>query len=367
MKKTIIFITLILSCIQLSIAQKINLTYKIKTNDSLYVFDDNALSDKDIETNFHTIFPKNIQNKNIISIEDNINRRFEKTEINHISYYPKLLNDGYFHLYELEVNNKSIYLIYSKNDTLILEKKDSISDHMIIHDKKYNNKLVILSKDYPDLWEKASKVNFRKEELSNFISNLNLKYSSNNTIKRHENSRFDYLNLSLKGFVQKNKTDVMIDILMSHYFINLSPNVSLRYGMRSNYIQQTEFFPELSSGWYMRGSDGIRTEIFIYRDHYETMTGKSLEIPVSVNFEITNSKFTPYFYAGISPALYFRKISRTDSNEIDNISAIALNAFAAAGLKLKLTNSFNILSEYKFDIYKGLNFEVGIEYCFKLH
>lgn len=365
MKKTILFPLLILSAIQLTTAQKISLTYKVKSADSLYVFKDNAFSDKTIQTKSDKIFSKNIPNKNIISIEDNINRRFDKTDFNNITYYSKLLNEGYFNLYELEVNDKPIYFIYSKSDTLILEKNDSVVNQTIKKDRKYNGKLVLLCKDYPELWEEAGKVNFKKKDFQNLISVLNEKFSDN-SIRRQENNRIDYLSLSLKGMIQKNKIDIMLDAIMSHYFLNISPNLSFKYGLMANYIQQTEFFPELSSGWYLTGQDGVRHEIFIYRDHYETMTGKALEIPLLLNYEITNSKITPYFYGGLAPTLFFRKITRTDSDAIDNISKFTLNAFAAAGIKLKLTNSFNILTEYRFEILKGSNFEFGIEYYFKL-
>lgn len=364
-KKIILFLLLMLSSIQLTRAQKINLIYTIKTTDSLYVFEGNAFSDKNIQTKAHKIFSKNIPDKkDIISIEDNLNRKFEKTDFNHVTYYSKLLNEGHFNLYELELNYKPVYFIYSKNDTLILENNDSVLDRTIMTDRKYIKKLMILSKDYPDLWGKAGKVNFKKEDLQNFISVLNDKYPGNKMIK-HENNRIDYFNLSLKGWIQKNKTDIMLDVLRSHYFLNISPNFSLRYGVRANYFQRTEFFPELFSGLYYSGSDGIRHKVYTYRDHYETMSAKALEIPLSVNFETTNSTITPYFYGGLSPTLYFRKITRTDSDNIDNITVLNLNAFAAAGIKIKLTNSFNILSEYKFDINKGLNLEFGIEYCFR--
>ena len=365
MKKTILFYLLILSAIQFTTAQKISLTYKVKTADSLYVFKDNAFSDKNIQIKSDKIFPKNILNKNIISIEDNINRRFEKTDFNNITYYSKLLNEGYFNLYRLEVNDKPIYFIYSKRDTLILEKNDSVVNQTIKKDRKYNGKLVLLCKDYPELWEEAGKVNFKKKDFQNLISVLNEKYIDNN-IRRQENDRIDYLSLSLKGMVQKNKTDIMLDVIMTHYFLNISPNLSFKYGLTTNYHKRTEFFPELSSGWYYGGQDGVLHEIFIYRDHYETMIGKAFEIPLSINYEKTNSKITPYVSAGLAPTLFFRKITRTDSDAIDNISRFTLNAFAAAGIKLKLTNSFNILTEYRFEILKGSNLEFGIEYYFKL-
>jgi len=365
MKKTILFPLLFLIAIQLTKAQKIIFTYKVKSTDSLYVLKDNAFSDKTINTKCDKIFSKKIPNKDIVSIEDNTNRRFDKINFNNTNFYSKLINEGYFKFYELKINDKPIYLIYSKNDMVVLEKNDTLVNQAIIKDRKYNGKLVLLSKEYPELWELAGKVDFRKKDLQNFISVLNQKHGGNNII-RQENNRIDYLSLSLKGMVQRNKTDIMLDVIMSHYFIDISPNLSFKYGLMANYIQQTEFFPELSSGWYITGQDGVLHEITIYRDHYETMTGKAIEIPLLLNYEITNSKITPYIYGGFSPALYFRKITRTDSDAIDNISKFTLNAIAAGGIKLKLTNSLNILTEYRFEILKGSNLEFGIEYYFKL-
>lgn len=364
-KKTFLFPLLVLGAIQFATAQKIMLTYKVKSTDSLYVIKDKAFSDKTIQTKSDKIFSKQISNKEIVSIEDNINRRFDKINFNDTNYCSKLINEGYFKFYELKTNDKPIYFIYSNNDTILLEKKDTLINKTIIKDRKYNGKLVLLSKDYPELWELAGKIDFRKKALQNFISVLNQKHGGDNIITK-ENNRIDYLSLSLKGIVQKNKTDIMFDLIMSHYFIGISPNLSLKYGLMANYIQQTEFFPELSSGWYIMGQDGVRQEIFIYRDHYETMTGKAFEIPLLLNYEITNSKLTPYIYGGLSPTLYFRKITRTDSDAIDNISKLTINAIAAGGIKLKLTNNLNILTEYKFEILKGSNLEFGIEYFFKL-
>ena len=367
MKKTILFPLLVLSAIQLTTAQKIILTYKVKSTDSLYIIKDKAFPDITIQTKSDKIFSEKISNKDIVSIEDNTNRRFDKINFNNTNYYSKLINEGYFKFYDLKINDKPTYLIYSKNDTVLLEKNDTLVNQTMIKDRKYNGKLVLLSKEYPELWELAGKVDFRKNDLQNFISVLNQKHGGNNIIRK-ENNRIDYLSLSLKGMVQRNKTDIMLDVIMSHYFIDISPNLSFKYGLMANYIQQTEFFPELSSGWYYTksGQDEVRQEIFIYRNHYETMTGKAIEIPLLLNYEITNSKITPYIFGGLSPTLYFRKITRTDSDAIDNISKFTLNAIAAGGVKLKLTNSLNILTEYRFEILKGSNIEFGIEYFFKL-
>jgi hypothetical protein len=338
----------------------------VKTTDSLYVLKDKAFSDKIIQTKSDKLFSKNILNKNIISIEDNTNRRFDKINFNHTNYYSKLLNEGYFNLYKLEVNNKPIYLIYSKNDTVVLETKDKLVNQTILKDRKYNGKLVLLCKDYPELWKVAGKVDFRKKDFQNLISVLNEKHSDKN-IRRQENNRIDFLSLSLKGMVQKNKTYIMLDVIMSQYFLNISHNLSFKYGLMANYIEQTEFFPALyelrpviiQDEWTLR-------RFYVYSDHYETMTRNAFEIPVFLNYEITNSKLTPFLYCGFAPTLYFRKITRTDTDAIENMSKFTLNAFAGGGIKLKLTNSFNILTEYRFEILKGSNLEFGIEYYFKL-
>ncbi len=365
MKKLILIYLLFLNAIPFITAQKINITYKVKSADSIYIIKDKAFSDKAIQTKSDKIFSKDILYKNITSIEDNINRRFDKTNFNNTNYYSKLLIEGYYNLYELEVNNKPVYLICSKNDTIALEKKDTIVDKAIVEDRKYNGKLVLLCKDYPELWEKAGKMKFVKKDFQNLITVLNEKHGYFKN-RKQENNRIDYLSLSLKGMLLKNKTNIMFDIIMSHYFLNISPNLSFKYGLMASYLNTTEFFPQLSSGWYFTGEDGIRREIYVYGDHYETMIGKVIEIPLFLNYEITNSKLTPYIYGGFSPTFYSRKITRTDIDVVDNISEFTLNAFVAAGIKLKLTNSFNILTEYRLEILKGSNLEIGIEYYFKL-
>jgi hypothetical protein len=366
MRQTILFIVFIISCIQLSFAQKIYLIYKVKTTDSLLIFQERAFSDKAIQNQARVIFQRNVTDKHIISIEDNLNRKFEKAEINHSIYYPKLLNEGYYKLYELNTKDTLRYIIYSKNDSLVLEKNDSVIQQCIKKDYKYIYKLINLSKDYPELNKKAQNINFNKKDFQNFISDLNGKNSDNNNI-RHDKNRFDYLSFGLKGFVQKNRTDIMLDVSRSHYFIDISPNFSVRYGLRANYYTRTVFCPEEFTGFTSTDSKGKVDSLFYFRDHYETMTGKILEIPISVNYEITNSTITPFINVGLAPTIYSRKITRTDFNDISHTSVFTLNVFANAGIKLKLTNSFNIVSEINYETIKGLNFEFGIEYYFRLN
>lgn len=356
---------LILSGTQLAIAQKINLTYTVKSVDSSHVFDYKAISDKQMQEMSDEKFLQNIPFKNITSIEDNINRKFEKVIFNHTVYYSKLLAEGYFKLYQIEVDSKPVYLIYSKNDTVILEKNDSVIDQSIKIDRKYNRKLVVLCKDYPDLWEKAGRISFKKNDLQYLIAALNDKYYGN-TDRKKEKNRADFLDVSLKGVLHEKRRGIALDVLMSHYFLEASPNISFRYGLRMSYLEETEFFPELFSGWTQTGPDRIPHKIYVYKDHDETMRAKVFEIPLGINFEITNSKVTPFFYAGLSPTLYFRKITRTDSPVVDKDDVITLNAFAAAGLKFKLTKNLNVLSEYSLELRRGLNLEVGVEYFFNL-
>lgn len=362
MKKYILLILTIINCIQFSVAQKIYLNYKIKTSDSLLAFQDKAISDKNIETKALNIFQKHISGTDILSIEDNINRKFIKLEINHETYYLKLLNKGFYNLYEHNMGNDSRYYVCSKTDTILIEKKDPFSTQSDPHLERYQ-KLAALSKDYPELWPKAKSVKFDKKDIQGFISELNSKYSDPNE-KRLSKSRFDYLNISLKAFILEDKTDLMLDVLKSHYFIDLSTNISLRYGIKANHYQLTEFFPESWTGWYII-QNGIKDSIFNYRDHYETLTAEIFELPFSVNFEITNSIFTPYLNLGLAPVFYNREISRTDSDEIRNNYQFTYNAFAATGVKLKLTNNFNIMSEYRWDLIKRYNFLFGLEYFFQ--
>lgn len=361
----ILALLLILSGTQLAIAQKINLTYTVKSIDSSHVFDYKAISDNQIQEMSDKEFLQNIPFKNIASIEDNINRKFEIINFNHKVCYSKLLAEGYFKLYQIEVDSKPVYLIYSKKDTVILAKNDSVINQSIKRDRKYNGKLVVLCKDYPDLWEKAGRISFNKNDLQSLITDLNDKYHGNIDRKK-ENSRVDFLDVSLKGVLHETRRGIMLDVLMSHYFLEASPNISFRYGLRMSYLKETQFFPELFSGWTQTGPDGIRHKIYVYKDHDETMRAKVFQIPLGINFEITNSKVTPFFFAGLSPTLYFRKITRTDSPEVDKENRIVLDAFAVAGFKLKLNNNLNVLSECSLENYRGLNFEVGVEYFFNL-
>jgi len=370
MKKSILIPLLIFSTIQFTTAQKINqITYKLKSVDSLYVITDKVFSDEIIQTKSDIIFSKNIPNKNIISIEDNLNRRFDRVNFNHTNYYSKLLNEGYFNLYELKVNDKPTYIIYSKNDSVILEKNDTIIDQTIIKDRKYNNKLVFLCKDYPELLKVAEKMNFKNEDLQSLISALNEKHGGSN-IKKPVISKLDYLSFSLKGMLQKNETEIMLGVFMSQYFLNMSTNLSVKYGIVASYSQYIGYFPDVFTGWSFNGSEKEFEAFVKYintnKSYYETITQKYLEIPLIFNYEITNSTITPYFYMGLAPMIFSDDLTRSYSNVVSKTRRIGMNFFGAGGVKLKLTNSFNILSEYRYETLKGLNLKVGMEYFLKL-
>ncbi len=360
MKTTILFTILFLNCIQFSIAQKLTLTYKIKTNDTVLIFQDKVFSDKTIEANAQNIFRKNVPNPDILSIEDDFNREFIKLESNHEIYYVKLLNKGFYSLYESNLNSDSRYYACSKTDTIVLEKNDLLASNEVSANLDLYKNLASISKNFPELWLRAKTVKFEKKEIQKFISELNSKYSEA-SYEIHNKGRFDYVSFSLKGMVLGNRTDIIFDVTKSHYFIGDSPNISLKYGIRTNFYKRTEFIPAFWTGYFLI-HNGITDSLFVYRDHYETLTAKIIEFPFAVNFEITNSGFTPYFYTGLAPTVYFREISATNSEHISKTTKASINAFAAGGLKLKLTDSFNIMSECRYDLTKGLNFLIGVEY-----
>jgi hypothetical protein len=362
MKKRILLTIVIFACIQFSAAQKIYLTYKIKTNDSLFIFQEKAISDKNIETKAQIIFQKHVSDTNILSIEDDINRKFIKYETNGKVSYLKLLNAGFYTLYENSQNNDPRYYIYSKTDTISLEKNDSLSALSEPHLNRYQ-KLASLSKDYPELWPKAKAVKFEKKDIQGFISELNSKYPDK-SFQTNNKVKFNYTSISLKGFVTPNRTDIMFDVLKTYYSIGHSPDISLKYGLRVNYYKQTIFVPKYNTG-YIFINNGISTIHYGYDDHYETLNAKIFELPFLVNFEITNSKVTPYVYIGLAPTLYFLEISRTNNEGTDKTAKVSINAFTAGGLKLKLTDSFNITTECRYELNRNINFLIGVEYFFK--
>lgn len=361
MKKSIFIIFFIAGIIPFSVAQKMNLTYKIVTNNSVLIFKDKAYSDKNIETKAWDLFQKYVANTDILSIHDNLNRDFLKFKTDNKIIYIKKLNKGFYSLYEYGSSDDLRFYACSETDTILLIKNDSLYPQSGRNLSRYQ-KLAYISKDYPELWPKANALKFEEKAIQHFISEVNAKYSDPASEMTNKD-RFSYLSLSLRGFLSKNRTDIRIEVLKSHYSLAHSPDISLRYGISVDYYKRTVFVPESFTGFFVI-HNGITDSIFNYRDHDETLVAKIIEFPFSVNFEITNSLFTPYFYAGLAPVFYSRKISRTDSEEIENNTKASLNAFAAAGLKLKLTDSFNIMSEGRIDMIKGFSFLLGVEYYF---
>lgn len=362
MKKSILIPLLFLCIIPFATAQKISsLDYKLKSVDSTYAIKAKVFSDENIQKKSNKLFSTIIPNKSIISIEDNINRRFDKINFKNIDYYSKLLNEGYYNLYELKVNDKPTYIICSKNDTVILEKNDSIIDHAVIRDRNYNNKLVFLCKDYPELLSAAEKVSFKKNDLQNLISALNEKHGGIN-IKRPVKNKIDFLSLSLSGIINKNKTYFNLGILKSQYFLNLSTNLSFKYGLVASYYHKMSYFPDLTPGWsfFWDTEEELQNFYNAHKNDHDTSNDMYLRFPLMFNYEITNSMVTPYVNIGVEPLLYSQKLTRSYSNKIDKSNGVSVLAIAAVGVKVKLTNSFNIKSELGLS---GLNF--GIEYFLK--
>lgn len=364
MKKLILLTSIIICCMQFSVAQKIYLEYKIKTNDSILVFRYKSFSDKKIETNAQNIFHQQVPGSIILSVEDNINRKFIKLKNNHDTNYLKQLNGGFYNLYESNTADALSFYICSKTDTIVLVKNDTAGTHTKGYLSQYQ-KLAYLAKDYPEYWPKAKAVKFNKSDLQAYISELNSKYPDT-VFEAKDNVWLNYSSISLKGFASQNHTTIMFDFIKSYYHLCNSPDITLKYGFQANYYRETEFFPASPTGYYII-QNGVSYPQYFYNDHYETLKATVFELPVLVNFEITNSLFTPFWYVGLAPTIYFRKITRTDSNETDKLTKLALNVFTAAGCKLKITEHFNVTTEYRYEYLRRLSFLMGLEYFFKPH
>ncbi len=147
---------------------------------------------------------------------------------------------------------------------------------------------------------------------------------------------------------------------MSSYLLDWSSDLSLKYGLLVNYYQEKEYFHKT-----MEALDSRYPETYSYQ-YSETTSHKILSIPFSINYEITNSTLTPYFNLAFAPTFFSCKVRRRNISEPKDSGLLILTGSAAVGVKLKLTDSFNILSEYRCDMHKGFNLECGIEYFLKL-
>ena len=361
MKRIAILLILFTLMLQLTVAQKIKLNYKITTADSTFHQYRNGYSSNNIQKNAETLFQKN----NIVSVSDDANRRFEKITFESVKYYSRMLNKGHLNLFQLKNNKKrqSFYII-SEGDTTSFAVADSITNDRSKKKNKNLRILLYLEKDNPDFIEIAKNIPYGENGIQDFIFRLNQKYSDKNELFKTEN-KFKYLNFALKGFALGKKKNFSLDILMTQYFVDLSPNISIKYGVKTNYYEKTEFFPKLWSGLYS-GTAPQTDSVFVYFDHHEITSAAVLEVPFIVNYEFTNSSFTPFLYCGFSPSLAHRTLTRTDSVIPTKDLRFSVNLFSGVGIKYKITNSFNILSEYRFETSKGLSFLIGLEYFIKL-
>lgn len=359
MKRIAILLILFTLTLQLAVTQKIKLNYKITTSDSTFHQLRNAYSSNNIQKNAETLFKEN----NIISISDDVNRRFEKISLDNETYLFKILNKGHLNFFQIKNHKKKqSYYIISDGNSSSFTLKDSISNNK--KNAKNLRILLYLDKNNPDFLEITKKIPYSEGNIQDYISHLNQKYPEKNEIFKTQN-KFKYLNFVLKGFALGKNKDFSMDILMTHYFVDLSSNISLRYGVKTNYYEKTEFYPKLWSGLFT-GTPPNTDSVFVHFDHYEKTSASVFEIPFAVNYELTNSSFTPFLCGGFSPSLALHLVDRTDSEIINKDIRFSVNLFAAAGLKYKITNNLNILSEYRFDTTKGLNFLFGIEYYRKL-
>lgn len=333
MKKTAFILLLMFCASQFTPAQKIYLDYKLRTADNTYQLKANALSDEMIQKKSDTLFAIVKADKEVISIEDNTNRKFERIILRDTIYYPKVLNEGYFKLYELKLKDKPTYIVYSEKDTIVIEKKDSLVDNIIMKDRSYSNKLVYLSRDYPELWKDAGQVNFQKSDFQKFISVLNTKKGGSSTVCKEKNT-VRFLTLTMNDAISfYGLNQITVGALMTKYNLALSSDLSFRYGARANF---SNFFGTL----------------------------ETLEVPFQVNYEKTNNKITPLINLGVVPTVFIN----------DPIPYWMVLIDATAGGKVKLTDNFNIWGGFNYSMYRSmlfgggnsLTFNVGVEYSFKL-
>jgi hypothetical protein len=352
-------------------AQKIHLYYKLmnKDNDSL-LFMDKPLSDKLIQNHFEHDYLKRI---NVyfkpVSLSDNLNRKFEEIDINDTTLFLRILTEGHYRLYSKCVGIQNNYLLITPTDTVELKKEDKIADSYLKEDNKYIGQLRYLANDFPEIAKTADKVKFKTSSLQKFVHNLNCQYPNEDKKLFATEPTVSYLQLGVKAFYSTNRKNYTFDLMSCHYKLELSNNLSFRYGLSANYHQQIADVPEswsittftIYSGW---GTYTDYDSTLLQTAHRETMTRKFIEIPLVINWEFTNWFVTPYGYLGVSPSIENKIISTSDkSNDYNSGWLIRLNPIGGAGVKAKLTNNITLFTEIKLDFKIEMRYSMfGVAY-----
>ena len=376
MTKSLIFILTLYYSTVLLYPQKVVTEYKVKNsiNDSL-VIKSKTLSDEKIQNGFEDVLnDKKSVNffKNANLIEDDLNRKFQKITIRDTSVFLRVLAEGHYNLYVRYYNKTYGYIIISPSDTIFLTKNDKIENNYYKNDIKYKGYLTYLAKDYPELMKKAQEATFNQRSIQSFIYDLNNKYKSEENTEYIVKANTTFLQLGINGYSSNNKKYYIVDILADNYKLDLSTNISVRFGIIGNYFEKTTYYPEIWSviTYSLSGpfETITNTDISLIQiAHKETNYIKYIGIPFIAHYEFTNSFVTPCFYIGFLPMLYNQVITRTDSdNKYNSGWDLKINVIGGLGVKAKITKNFNILTDCRFDNELGVNLNFGIEYNIKL-
>jgi hypothetical protein len=268
--------------------------------------------------------------------------------------YLRSLVKGHYNLYSVDVEKATEeFIIASKADTIILSKEDKITGRYKAVDTRYRGLLMYLASDYPELKKRISRVKFNSRDLQNIVYDLNTKFNDSPAEKNKPIVTRDYIQPSIIGMVTSNKRNFAVDVMFIRYFTGLSKNTSLRTGIRA-----AEYSREFQL-------DGVS------RAAFERVTFSYIGIPILGNFEFTNYFFTPYMYLGIEPLYYAEAYRKQDlSSYVERSTGFWFGVRYGAGVKFKITEGFNLKSEYKSEsLYnkygKGGLVVIGMEFNFK--
>lgn len=339
--------------------QKILLDYRITYhNEDSLDFKFKPLSDKTIE---NKIINKNLKefpnSSQLITLSDNLGRRFESIDINDSIQILRALNKGHNNLYMKSIGRISeYYILITPTDTIEIKKNDRIENSYLHKDNKYLGQLHYLARDFPDISKTADNVSFKSKSIQSFINNLNEQYPDEKNEQYASISTLSYLQMGVKAFYSENRKIYSINVLSSHYILNLTTNLSFRVGLSANYHQQINNYPEK---WFiyqntfvdMLGPNTYSDTILIHPAYQQTNTRKFVEIPLILNWEFTNWYITPYFYYGLAPTVCNENviIRINQTNFYHSGWRFRPNTIMGIGVKTKLSNKINLMTELRTD------------------
>jgi hypothetical protein len=330
------------------------LKYKIlnNNNDSIE-FKSKLLSDKKIQMKFESDYiKKKSKDFNAIIIKDNLNRKFEKIVYKDTSLFLRVLVEGHNNLYSTSLNNYTKYILISPNDTIEMVKNDISEYTYLKEDRKYINQLSSLAKDFPESAINVKDVHFNNSSFQSYIYNLNKNYPDK------ENTKIDfnplnrgYLHIGAMIDLMPTDKNYVFSVMTSIYRLGFSKNISIRAGLSANYSEHK----------------------FTYTENYSSvkciLKNKYIQLPFLINFEFTTWFLTPYFYMGIAPFVdYYEDTEITKSStQTDSDTWYFFNLMEGIGMKAKLTNNLNVMTEYRSDFLCWESLVFGIEYVFDLN